>query len=152
MYIKCTRYSHEVRMIRLLARLVAAFRSPQNFFFYSVPCRLVEGSGSLEPKIICSTSPGPDLPTDAIPEHFWLWESPAHEEGTSRISSEPSRSKGSSHTSPEDRELRPPARGAPPRRARGVSSPGGINLADNRDLVPGSSVGNYWFWRPLSVR
>ena len=99
-----------------------------------------------------STSPSPDLPTDATPrEHVPFWEGPAPEEGTPQLSGEPSRRRGSAHTSPEQRGLRPPARGAPPRRARGVSCPGATNLAGIRDLVPGSSVGIYSFRRPLSV-
>ena len=86
------------------------------------------------------------------PEHVPFRESPAPEERTRRVSGEPSRRKGSAHTSLEGRGLRPPAQGAPPRRARGVSRPGAIDLADIRDLVPGSSVVNSSFWRPLSVR
>ena len=94
-------------------------------------------SGPSQPKIIYSTSPGPALRTDATPEHVPVWEGPAPEEGTPRISGEPSRHKGSAHTSPEGRGLRPLARGAPPRRARGGSYPGAIYLAEIRDLVPG---------------
>ena len=48
------------------------------------------------------------------PEHVPLWEGPALEEGTARVSGEPSRRKGSANTSPEGRGLRPPARGACP--------------------------------------
>ena len=48
------------------------------------------------------------------PKHFPFWEGPAPEEGTPRVSGEPSRRKGSAHSSPEGRGLRPPARGAPP--------------------------------------
>ena len=59
------------------------------------------------------TFPSPDLPTDAPHEHVPFWEGPAPEEGTPRVSGEPSRRKGSAHTSPEGRGLGPPARGAP---------------------------------------
>ena len=62
-------------------------------------------------------------------EHVPLWEGRAPEEGTPRISGYPSRRKGSAHTSPGGRGLRPPARGGNSRRARRVSCPGAINLA-----------------------
>ena len=68
-------------------------------------------------------------------EHVPSWEGPAPEEGTPRVSEEPSRRKGSAHTSPEGHGLRPPTRGAPPRRARGLSCSGAINLAEIRYLV-----------------
>ena len=68
------------------------------------------------------------------PEHVPLREGPAPEEGMPRVSGEPSRRKGSAHMSPAGRGLRAPARGAPPRRARGVLCPGAINLAEIRDL------------------
>ena len=48
------------------------------------------------------------------PEHVPFWEDPAPEQGTPRVSGEPSRRKGSAHRSPEERGLRPPARGATP--------------------------------------
>ena len=65
-------------------------------------------------------------------EHVSFSKGPAPEGGTPRVSGEPSRRKGSAHTSPEGRGLRPPARGAPPRRVRGVSCLGAINLAEIR--------------------
>ena len=47
-------------------------------------------------------------------EHVPFWKGPALEEGTPRVSGEPSRRKNSAHTSPEGPGLRSPARGAPP--------------------------------------
>ena len=95
-----------------------------------------------KPKIIYSISAGPDFLPMPSREHVPFWEGPAPEDGTPRVSGEPSRRKGPAHTSPEEREVRPPARGAPPRRARGVSRPGAINLAEIRYRIPGSGVGN----------
>ena len=116
--------------------------APKEPLFHSVQTDwCYKDSGPAEPKIIYVTSPGPDPPTDVTPR-IPFWEGPAPEEGTPRVSSEPSRRKGSAHTSPEGRGLRPPARGAPPRPARGVSCPGATNFAELRHLVPGSSVGN----------
>ena len=43
------------------------------------------------------------------PENVPLWEGSAPEEGTPRVSGEPSRCKGSAHTSPEGRGQPPPA-------------------------------------------
>ena len=42
------------------------------------------------------------------PEHVPFWEDPAPGQGKPRVSAEPSRRKGSAHTSPEGRGLRPP--------------------------------------------
>ena len=125
-----------------MIRLLAAVLSPKNPFSHSVLTDwCYTDSGPAEPKIIYSTTSGLDLPTDATPEHAPLGDGPASEEGTPRVSGEPSRRKGSAHTSPEGRGLRPSTREAPPRRARGVSCPGDINLAEIQDLVLGSSVG-----------
>ena len=99
-------------------------------------------SGPPEPKIFYNTSPGPNILNDATPLTRSVLGGPSHEGSTPRASVEPSSCKGSAHTSPEGRGLWPPARGAPPRQARGFSSPGAINLAEIRYLVPGSSVGN----------
>ena len=55
-------------------------------------------SGLAEPKITYSTPPSLDLPTDATPRTRSVWEGPAPEEGTPRVSGEPSRRKGSAHT------------------------------------------------------
>ena len=92
--------------------------SPDTFFSwrYTHP-------GPPEPKIIYSTSPGPALPTDATPKTRSVLGGPSPEEGTPRVSGEPSRHKGSAHTSPEGRGLRPHARGAPrPTSTRSVVS------------------------------
>ena len=125
-----------------MIRLLAAVLPRKNPFFHSVQTdwRYTD-SGPPEPKIIYSTSPGPDLRTDATPRTRSVLGGP--EDRTPRVSGEPSRRKGSAHTSPEGRELRPAARGAPPRRVRGVSCPVAIDLAETRDLVPGSSVGKW---------
>ena len=129
-----------------MIRLLAAVQTRKNPFFHSVQTDwCYTDSCPPEPKIITALLPaGVFLPIPP-PEHVPFWKGPAPEEGTPRVSGEPSRRKGSAHTSPEGRGLRPPARGAPPRRARGVSCPGAMNLADIRDLVPGSSVGNSSF-------
>ena len=125
-----------------MIRLLAAVLSRKNPFFYSVQTDwCYTDSGPAEPKIITALLPARIFLPRPPPEPVPFWDGPAPEEETPRVSGEPSRRKGSAHTSPEGRGLRPPARGAPPRRARGVSCPGVINLAEIRDLVPGSSVG-----------
>ena len=48
------------------------------------------------------------------PEHVQFWDGLAPEEGTPRVSGEPSRLKVSAYTSPEGGGLRSLARGAPP--------------------------------------
>ena len=51
-----------------MIRLLAAVLSPKNPFSHSVLTDwCYTDSGPAEPKIIYSTSPGPDLPTDATP-------------------------------------------------------------------------------------
>ena len=98
-----------------MIRLLAAVLSLKNPFFHSVQTDwCYTGSGPPEPKIIYSTSFGPDLPTDATPRTRSVLVGPAPEEGAPRVSGEPSRRKGSAHTSTEGRGLRPPARRTPP--------------------------------------
>ena len=80
----------------------AAVLSRKNPFFHPVQTdwRCTD-SGPPETKIIYSTSPGPDLPTDAAPRTHSVLGGARH------------------------------------------SCPGAINLAEIRDLVPGSSVGKW---------
>ena len=136
-----------------MIRLLAAVQTRNNPFFHSVQTDwCYADSGTPEPKLITALLPALLFLPMQPPEQVPFWEGPAPEGGTRRVSGEPSRRKGSAHTSLEGRGLRPPAQGAPPRRARGVSRPGAIDLADIRDRVPGYSVVNSSFWRPLSVR
>ena len=75
-----------------------------------------------ELKIISALLPARLLLPMPPPEHVPLWEGPAPEEGTSRVSGEPSRRKGSAHTSPEGCGQRHPARGPPPTSTRSFVS------------------------------
>ena len=136
-------YIVNVCMIRLLARLSAAVCSPKNF--QSVQCRLIGVIQTLvlpKQKDLTVFLPARILLPMPRPKHVPFWKGPAPEEGTPWISGEPSRRKGSARTSAEGRGLRPPARGAPPRRARGVSCPCAMNVAEIVDLVAGCSEGN----------
>ena len=57
-------------MIRLLARLITAVRSPNNLLLTLCVVQTnwrYTDSGPPEPKIVYSTSSGPGLPTDATP-------------------------------------------------------------------------------------
>ena len=104
-----------------MIRVFAAVRTRKNPFFHSVQTDwCYTDSGPLEPKIITAAF----LPAGLLlpmppPEHVPFWEGPAPEEGTPRVSCEP---KGSAHTSPEGRRLRPPDRGAPPTSTRSFVS------------------------------
>ena len=136
-----------------MIRLLAAVQTRNNPFFHSVQTDwCYADSGTPEPKLITALLPALLFLPMQPPEQVPFWEGPAPEGGTRRVSGEPSRRKGSAHTSPKGCGLRPPVRGAPLRRARGVSCPGHNNLADIRGLVPGSIMGNSSFGRRLNVR
>ena len=71
-------------MIRLLARLIAAVCSPNNLLFSLCAVqtnRRYTDSGPPEQKIIYSTSPGPDLPTDTTPRARSVLGGPSPREG-----------------------------------------------------------------------
>ena len=97
-----------------MIRLFAAVLSPNTPLFHSVPTKWrYTASGPPETEMY-STSPGPDLPTDATPEHVPFWEGPTPEERTPRVFDKPSRCKGSAHTLPEGRDCGPPPEEHPP--------------------------------------
>ena len=100
-----------------------------------------------------STSPSPDLPTDATPRARSVLGGPSPQRGNASGFRRTFEAQGlGAHVARGARTAPPPARGAFFRRARGASCPRAINLAEIRDLVPGSRVGNSSFWKPLSVR
>ena len=135
-----------------MIRLLAVVQTRPNQLLPSVQTDwCCTDSGPLEPKIIMTLLPARLLLPMPSPENVPFWEGSTPEEGTPRVSGKPSKRKGLAHTSPKGRGLRLSARGAVPRRARGGSCPGAMNLADIRDLVSGSSVVNSSFRRLLSV-
>ena len=126
-----------------MIRLLAAVQTLNNPFLHSVQTDwCYTDSGPPEPKIITALLPArlflpmpplnPFLSGRAQPPKRERLGFPANLRGARAWRTR----------RPEGRGLRPLAREAPPRRARGVSSPGAINLPEIRDLVPGSSVGN----------
>ena len=99
-----------------MIRLLAAVQTRKNPLFRSVQTDwcYYSDSGPPEPKIITTLLPARLLLPMPPPEHVPFWEGPAPEEGTPRVSGEPSRRMGSAHTSPEGCGLRPPPEEHPP--------------------------------------
>ena len=90
-----------------MIRLLAVVQTRPNQLLPSVQTDwCCTDSGPLEPKIIMTLLPARLLLPMPSPENVPFWEGSTPEEGTPRVSGEPSRRKGSAHTSPEGRGLR----------------------------------------------
>ena len=109
-------------------------------------------SGPPEPNIIYSTSPGPDLPTDATPRPRSVLAGRSPRRGNASGFQRTFEAQGLGARVARRTRTAPPRPRSTPWRAHGVSCPGAINLAEIRDLVPGSSVGKQSWGRALSVR
>ena len=120
--------------------LLAVVLSRKNPFFPSSQTIIVQTLVLPNRKKFTVTLPARILRPMPTPEHVLFSEGPAPEEKTPLVSGERLWCKGSAHMSQEGRALRPPTLGATPRRARGNSCPRAIDLAQIRDLLPGSSL------------
>ena len=108
--------------------------------------------GPPEPKIIYSTSPGPALPTDATPRTRSVLGGPSPRRRNASGFRRTFEAQGLGARIARRARTATSRPRSTPAMSTWSSYPGGINLADIRDPVPGSSVGNSSFWRALAVR
>ena len=127
-------------MVRLLERLIVEVRSPNNLLSSLVQTNWrYTDSRPPEPKIIYGTSPSPDLLTDAMPLTPSVVGGPSPRRGNASGFRRAFEAEGLGvHVARRTRTAAPRPRSTPLTSTRGVLCPGAINLAEIRDLVPGS--------------
>ena len=137
-----------------MARLFDAVLSRKNPLFHSVQTdnRRYTDLGTAELKLVYSTSAGLDLPTYATRRTNSVLGGPSPRRGNASSLRRTFEVQGlGAHVARKAQTAVPRPRSTPLTSARNFG-PGAINLAEIRDLVPGSSVGNSSLGKAISVR